>query len=193
MWLTDLLDLVDRVRARWTRLWLGAPVAMTAAATVSGGTGSLVPRGALVEHRGSRRDRRAGGGDADEGGLPAVPTNDPSVVERQLVDCLRWRRYDQAWRLLAPDCQAAWGDPKAFGEVMRTRDDGARMASIRVREVHILPRWSDPETQRTHRDVAELAVDYVIVLGAGRRLVVRRDVHLLPVQGGWRSLCYPTG
>lgn len=190
---TDLLDLIDRVWARWTRLWLGVPVALTAAAVPGSGC-AFAPGAAAVEHRGSRRRGRVGGGGEDD--LPAlapVPTNDPAVVERQLVDCLRWRRFDQAWRLLAPDCQAAWGDARAFGEVMRARDDGARLASIRVREVHVLPRWSDPETKRTHRDVAELAVDYVVLLGAGRRRVVRRDVHLLPVLGGWRSICYPTG
>ncbi len=184
---TDLVDWFDRLWARWTRLWLGAPVAMTAAAAWSSGAGGLEPRAVRVEHRGSRRPSPAGRSQPD-----AIPVNDPAIVERQLVDCLRWRRYEQAYRLLAPDCQAAWGEVATFSQVMRERDDGARLASIQVREVHILPRWSDPETQRAHRDVAELAVDYVVVHG-GRRRVVRRSVHLLAVDGGWRSLCYPSG
>ncbi len=186
----SLLDVVDRLWVRWTRLWLGAPVAMTVASAGTGPGGPPASLAVEVQHRGSRWHRGSAGAAADP---PAViPVNDPGQVERQLVDCLRWRRYEHAWRLLAPECQAAWGRVSAFAEVMRARDDGARLASIQVREVHILPRWSDPETHRTHRDVAELAVDYVVVLGAGRRRVVRRDVHLLPVDGGWRSLCYPT-
>ncbi|HUY98676.1 MAG TPA: hypothetical protein VMW47_13865 [Verrucomicrobiae bacterium] len=186
-----LLELLDRVWWRWTRIWLGAPVAMTTAAAGPGLGSALATRGVQVEHRGSRLRRHPAPAEG-EAPYAAIPVNDPARVERQLVDCLRWRRYDQAWRLLAPDCQAAWGQPSTFAELMRTRDDGARLASIQVREVHILPRWSDPETRRTHRDVAELAVDYVIILGAGRRRVVRQDVHLLPLDGGWRSLCYPS-
>jgi hypothetical protein len=55
----------------------------------------------------------------------------------------------------------------------------------------IVPEWTDRRRNRTYRNVARLDVRYRIRHG-WRDVTMRRQVHLVPAAGGWRTLFYPT-
>jgi hypothetical protein len=130
---------------------------------------------------------------------PAVVNVEPLKAETQVAnpaDCeelwtrlLRSGHFDSAWDLLTPDSQASWKRRDVFKEEMDARQPGKDLLGSKVREVRFLPTWTDKVTRRTHLQVAELVVDYRI-RNQSREMVVTRDVHLVNVSGGWKSLCY---
>jgi hypothetical protein len=116
-----------------------------------------------------------------------VLTN-PAECEETFTRLLSDSRYHDAWELLTPDSQVSWGQPSHFVEEMKTRQTADVMGS-KVREVRLLPEWTDQETRKTYRQVAELVVDYSI-RHQMREVIVQRNVHVVNVRGGWKSLCY---
>ena len=114
----------------------------------------------------------------------------PADCEETFTRMVRDGSFDGAWELLTPDSQASWGEKSAFTEQMRARQS-ANIVDSKVREVRLLPTWTDELTLKTYRQVAELVVDYRVQHNA-REVVVQRNVHVVNVRGGWKSLCYPT-
>jgi hypothetical protein len=124
------------------------------------------------------------------GSSPAVPRyGDPAQAELLFVEMMRAGRFERAYRLMAPECQARWGTEADFADSQQgSGHDQVRGAE--VRSVEVLEVWPDPDSGRVNREVAELAVEYLIAVG-GREVLIERVVHCLLVEGRWRSLCYP--
>jgi hypothetical protein len=113
---------------------------------------------------------------------------DPAFSEALFVELMREGRYDRAFAQLAPECQESWGSQAGFA----ARHAGAeheRVLGVEVRTVRLLPEWTDPRHGHTHRQVAELDVAYS-VQGRTGPAVLPRTVHLVSIEGRWRSLCY---
>ncbi|HEY6379724.1 MAG TPA: hypothetical protein VI316_11155 [Candidatus Dormibacteraeota bacterium] len=113
---------------------------------------------------------------------------DPAFVEMTLVEMLRAGRFDRAFALLAPDCRTAWGSVDTFA--MENVSAARHLLGAEVQASRRVASWEDAEG-RVHRGVAELEVDYALA-GAERIATLRRTVHLVRAEGGWRSLVYPT-
>jgi hypothetical protein len=166
---------------RWSR---GA----VAAETLVEATGHPVDRAASVSQKVAAmleaRDR------SRHGGAPAVPRRgDPAQSELLFVEMMRAGRFERAYRLLAPECQARWGSEADFAAAQAgSGHDQVRAAE--VKGVLILDVWPDPDSGRVNREVAELTVEYLVDMG-GREVLMERVVHCVLVDGRWRSLCYP--
>jgi len=124
------------------------------------------------------------------GSAPAVPRyGDPAQAELLFVEMMRAGRFERAYRLLAPECQSRWGSEAEFARAQQGSGHdqvrGAEIRSVEIRDV-----WPDPESGRVNREVAELAVEYLVDVG-GREVLIERVVHCVLVEGRWRSLCYP--
>jgi hypothetical protein len=130
---------------------------------------------------------------------PAVVNVEPIVTETTVTDPARCEelftglistgRFDTAWELLTPDSQASWKGRDSFRQEMQVRQPGRGLLGSKVREVRILAVWTDQETKKTYRQVAELLVDYRI-RQRSREMVVTKPVHVVNTSGGWKSLCY---
>jgi hypothetical protein len=117
------------------------------------------------------------------------PSGNPAFSEALFVELLRGGQHARAFALLAPDCQLRWGSVERFasahGEGSLQRLDGVNVVAVRH-----LDQWVDPHHGDLHRQVAELDVEYRF--DAGQRMVrLPRTVHLVAVEGRWRSLSYP--
>jgi hypothetical protein len=115
-------------------------------------------------------------------------TADPAFTELLLVELLREGRWERAFDLLAPECQAAWGSSRALAA--EHAGAATRIAGARVAVVRALDTWEDRGT-RWH-GVAELVVEYALRTSEGLR-PLRRTVHLVDAGGRWRSLLFPPG
>jgi hypothetical protein len=112
---------------------------------------------------------------------------DPAFVEMSLVEMLRAGHFDRAFALLAPDCRSAWGSVETFAS--ENASAARQLLGAEVQASRRVPSWEDTDG-RLHHGVAELEVDYALA-GAERITTVRRTVHLVRAEGGWRSLLYP--
>ena len=119
----------------------------------------------------------------------AVGGVSPELCEETFTRLISAGRFDAAWDLLTPDSQASWKDQASFTREMGARQPGRGLLGSKVREVRMLASWTDDTTKKTYRDVAELVVDYRIRQRA-RESVVTQDVHVVNIDGGWKSLCY---
>ncbi|HXA28580.1 MAG TPA: hypothetical protein VN193_07510 [Candidatus Angelobacter sp.] len=124
------------------------------------------------------------------GSAPAVPRyGDPAQAELLFVEMMRAGRFERAYRLMAPECQQRWGNEQEFA-IAQQGSGHDQVRGAEVKNVEILDVWPDPDSGRVNREVAELAVEYLIDVG-GREVLIERVVHCLLVEGRWRSLCYP--
>ena len=117
------------------------------------------------------------------------PSGNPAFSEALFVELIRGGQHARAFALLAPDCQLRWGSAERFAAAHR---EGSlqQLEGVSVVAVRHLDQWVDPHHGDTHRQVAELDVEYSFA--AGLRLVkLARTVHLVAVEGRWRSLSYP--
>jgi hypothetical protein len=114
---------------------------------------------------------------------------DPAATEEAFSQHISDGRFDMAWDLLTPDSQDSWHGREAFAEEMAVRQPNKNLLGTRVRQVRLLPIWTDHESRKTYHEVAELVVDYR-VRQRQREMLVTRDVHLVNVAGSWKSLCY---
>ena len=121
----------------------------------------------------------------------AVAGENPTLCEETFTELISASRFDSAWDLLTPDSQASWRDKESFSREMDARQPGRGLLGSKVREVRMLAQWTDEHTSKTYREVAELVVDYRVRHRA-RETIVTQDVHLVNVNGGWKSLCYRT-
>ncbi len=122
-------------------------------------------------------------------GRAGRPAGDPAFTEMLLVELMRGGQLARAFALLAPECQRRWGGEEAFAAAHPEGSQG-RLLGARVAAVRHLEAWVDPRTQTRHPGAAELDVEYRVGPPA-QPLVLRRTVHLVAVDGRWRSLCYP--
>lgn len=118
-----------------------------------------------------------------------VPAADPARCEEDFTRLIRAGDFDRAWDLLTPDSQQSWQRREVFGREMEARAPARTLVGSKVREVRFLPIWTDRESQKTYHQVAELVVDYRI-RSKRQETVVTKDVHLVNISGGWKSLCY---
>lgn len=120
---------------------------------------------------------------------PAPPAaGDAAYCEALFVELIRLGEYRRAFALLAPECQRRWVSASRFADAHRGQL--GRLEGVQVTAIRHLDQWTDPHHGDLHRGVAELDVEYG--LGSGERpLVLRRTVHLVAVDGRWRSLSYP--
>ena len=116
---------------------------------------------------------------------------DPAATEEAFSKHISDGRFDVAWDLLTPDSQESWHGREAFAEEMAARQPNKNLLGTRVRQVRLLPIWTDHESRKTYHEVAELVVDYR-VRQRQHEMLVTRDVHLVNVAGSWKSLCYRT-
>src|ERR1035437_176500 len=123
--------------------------------------------------------------------LDTIIHGDPAANEEAFSKHISDGRFDVAWDLLTPDSQESWHGREAFAEEMAARQPNKNLLGTRVRQVRLLPIWTDHESRKTYHEVAELVVDYR-VRQRQREMLVTRDVHLVNVAGSWKSLCYRT-
>jgi hypothetical protein len=113
---------------------------------------------------------------------------DAAYCEALFVELIRLGEYRRAFARLAPECQRRWGSEQRFADAHRGQL--GQLDGVQVTAIRHLDQWTDPHHGDLHREVAELEVEY----GFGRAeksFVLRRTVHLVAVDGGWRSLSYP--
>jgi len=122
-------------------------------------------------------------------GLDTSIHGDPAATEEAFSKHISDGRFDVAWDLLTPDSQESWHGREAFAREMTARQPNKNLLGTRVRQVRLLPIWTDHESRKTYHEVAELVVDYR-VRQRQREMLVTRDVHLVNVAGSWKSLCY---
>jgi hypothetical protein len=121
----------------------------------------------------------------------AVAGENPTLCEETFTRLISAGRFDAAWDLLTPDSQTSWRDKTSFTREMGARQPGRGLLGSKVREVRMLASWKDEQTNKTYHEVAELVVDFRVRQRA-QETVVTQDVHVVNVNGGWKSLCYRT-
>ena len=118
------------------------------------------------------------------------PRANPAFAEAVFVELMRAHQYRRVFELLSSDCRRVWGSPEVFAAT-QARGSMSRLRGVHVTAVRHLDEWTDSERGLTHRDVAELDVEYT--MSGGEPAVITRVVHLVADAGKWRSLCYPRG
>jgi len=117
------------------------------------------------------------------------PRANPAFTEALFVELMRAGQLRRAFAQLSPECQASWGSVDSFvaaqpGRALRS------VQGVEVRDVRYLEVWTDPTTAKVYADVAELDVEYRLAAGGWAR-ALRQTVHLVPVEGRWRSVYHP--
>jgi hypothetical protein len=121
--------------------------------------------------------------------LPAaVP---PGTFEMRFMKLHTEGRFEEMWEMLADDAQRAWGGVQNFIREMPRLDEWLEILEMQVANVTLLDSWTDHVHQRTYSNVARLVMRYR-VRQHWREWTFDRQVHLIPVVGGWRTLCYPS-
>jgi hypothetical protein len=100
-------------------------------------------------------------------------------------------RFDEMWEMLADDAQMAWGGIHNFIHEMPRLDDWLEILDMQVASITLLDSWTDHLHDRTYSNVAQLVMRYR-VRRQWREWTFDRQVHLVPGDDGWRTLCYPT-
>ena len=125
------------------------------------------------------------------GAAPVQPwRGDPAQAELLFVEMMRAAHFERAFKLLAPECQARWGSARAFAAAQQRSGGHDQVRHAEIRDIRLLDVWPDPDSGRVNREVAELTVEYRVDIGE-REVGVERVVHMVLVDGRWRSLCYP--
>lgn len=186
---------LSRLRGLWRRppRVVDAPPWPTGGPAIPDGPATLVDAepGTEIVRRGNRVAQMIAAHDSGRSvRLPQRPRANPAFAEAVFVELMRAHQYRRAFDQLSGDCRRAWGSPEAFAAA-QAEGSMSRLRGMRVKGMRHLAEWTDQERNVTHREVAELDVDYV--LGTGETAVVSRVVHLVADSGTWRSLCYPTG
>jgi hypothetical protein len=114
----------------------------------------------------------------------------PGTFEVRFSALQSQARYDEMWEMLAEDAQRSWRSRAAFIAGMKSQAADIELLETDVRDVEIVPEWTDRRRRRTYTNVAELTVRYRL-RHQWRELTMDRTVHLVPAADGWRTLCYP--
>ena len=155
-------------------------------------TATLVEAEPASRRRSHARERLSALLEAHEAGRAGDgprPRGNPAFSEALFVELMRARQYRRAFEQLSRDCRDRWGSAEAFAAAQ----GGALrwLRGVRVRDVRFLDEWTDEHAARRYTDVAELQVEYAFGDSSDAKLM-KRVVHLVPDEGKWRSLCYPT-
>jgi hypothetical protein len=100
-------------------------------------------------------------------------------------------RFEEMWEMLADDAQRAWGGIHNFVREMPRLDEWLEILDMQVASVTLLDTWTDHLHDHTYSNVARLVMRYR-VRQQWREWTFDRQVHLVPGDDGWRTLCYPT-
>jgi hypothetical protein len=120
---------------------------------------------------------------------PRVPP--PATCEMRFMRLHTEGRFDEMWEMLADDAQHAWGGIQNFIREMPRFDEWLEILDMQVASVTLLDSWTDHLHGRTYDNVAQVVMRYR-VRQQWREWTFDRQVHLVPADGGWRTLCYPT-
>ncbi len=114
----------------------------------------------------------------------------PGTFELRFARLHQEQDFHVMWDLLAEDAQRAWGSRQGFVERMLRQATEYELLEAEVGGSEIVPEWTDRHRNRTYRNVARLDVRYRVRHG-WRDVTMRRQVHLVPAAGGWRTLFSP--
>src|SRR5439155_11573421 len=81
---------------------------------------------------------------------PPAATANPAAHEELFTSLIRSGSFDSAWDLLTPDSQASWERRDVFRREMAARQPARSLVGSRVRQVRLLPTWTDRESRRTY-------------------------------------------
>ena len=126
--------------------------------------------------------------------VPAVkapPAPAPATCEMRFMKLHAEGRFAEMWEMLADDPQRAWGGIQNFVREMPRLDEWLEILDMQVASVTVLATWTDHLHERTYNNVARLVMRYR-VRRQWREWTFDRQVHLVPEEGEWRTLCYPT-
>lgn len=121
---------------------------------------------------------------------PEAASIAPSTFELKFAKLHQDQDFEDMWDMLAEDAQRSWGSRQDFVERMRRQAAEYELLEAQIGGSEIVPEWTDRHRNRTYRNVARLDVRYRIRHG-WRDVIMRRQVHLVPAAGGWRTLFYP--
>jgi hypothetical protein len=121
---------------------------------------------------------------------PEATSIAPGTFELRFAKLHQDQDFDVMWDMLAEDAQRSWGSRPEFVERMQRQASEYELLEAQVGGSEIVPEWTDRLRNRTYRNVARLDVLYRIRHG-WRDVTMRRQVHLVPAAGGWRTLFYP--
>jgi hypothetical protein len=128
---------------------------------------------------------------ADEpAGLAAPPSIAPATFEMRFMKLQVEGRFGEMWEMVAEDAQRAWGGRETFIKEMPRLGDDTELLDMQVISVSVLQGWTDRVHQRTYQNVAQMVMRYR-VKHQWREWSFDREVHLIPADGEWRTLCYP--
>ena len=122
---------------------------------------------------------------------PDAMTIHPGNVEIRFMALHSQGRFEEMWEMLADDAQRAWGGVQNFMREMPRLDEWLEILEMQVASATLLDTWTDHVHHVTYSDVARLVMRYKVRQN-WREWTFDREVHLVPVRGGWRTLCYPT-
>lgn len=115
----------------------------------------------------------------------------PATCEMRFMRLHVEGRFDEMWEMLADDAQHAWGGIQNFIHEMPRLDEWLEILDMQVASVTLLDEWTDNVHQQTYSNVARLVMRYR-VRQQWKEWSFDRQVHLVPADDGWRTLCYPT-
>jgi len=115
----------------------------------------------------------------------------PATFEMRFMRLHAEGRFDEMWDMLADDAQQAWGSREFFAREMPRLDQDMELLDMQVVTVNVIDGWTDQAHQRTYSNVARMVMRYR-VRQQWREWTFDREVHLVPADGEWRTLCYPT-
>jgi hypothetical protein len=114
----------------------------------------------------------------------------PAAFEMRFTRLQAEGRFEEMWDMVAEEAQRAWGGREAFVREMPRFDDRTELLDVEAISVALLEGWTDLVHGRTYSNVALLVMRYRMRQD-WREWTFDRQVHLVPVAGGWRTLCYP--
>ena len=115
----------------------------------------------------------------------------PAAFEMLFMKLHAEGRFDEMWDMIAEDAQRAWGGREMFIRAMPRQGDNTELVDVEVLNINVLDTWTDLRHERTYSNVAQMVLRYR-VREQWKDWTLDRQVHLIPVAGGWRTLFYPT-
>jgi hypothetical protein len=114
----------------------------------------------------------------------------PGRCEMRFMKLHAEGRFEEMWDMLADDAQRAWGGLQHFIREMPRLDEWLEILEMDVASVTMLENWTDHVHGRSYENVARLVMRYR-VRQQWKEWTFDRQVHLVAVDDGWRTLCYP--
>lgn len=122
---------------------------------------------------------------------PAFASRSAAMFEMRFMKLQAEGRFEEMWEMLALEAQRAWGNREAFVRDMPRMGDDTELLDMQPISITVLDGWTDLRHGRTYSNVAQMVMRYRI-RQQWREWTFDREVHLISVDDGWRTLCYPT-